>query len=90
MDGKRADEQAAHEPHCPGAAADARRAVFLPQVDYLGYASIAIAIPAIPRSSNTGSSSLEPGIEDKRHVVEPAASAHHAQRARSGSRFPAG
>src|SRR5471032_240640 len=35
MDGKRADQQAAHEPHGPGAAADTRRAVCLAEMDYL-------------------------------------------------------
>jgi hypothetical protein len=37
MDGKRADEQAPHEPHRPGAAANAGRAMLLPEVDYLGH-----------------------------------------------------
>jgi hypothetical protein len=35
MYGKCADQQAAEEPHRPGATADARRAVFPPEVDYL-------------------------------------------------------
>ena len=37
MDGKRADEQAAYEPHRPCAAADARGAMFPPEVDHLGH-----------------------------------------------------
>jgi hypothetical protein len=36
MDGNRADEQAAHKPHRPCATADARGAVCLPEVGYLG------------------------------------------------------
>jgi hypothetical protein len=37
MDSKRAHEQAAHEPHGPGAAADPRRAVFFAEMDHLGH-----------------------------------------------------
>jgi len=37
MDGKRTDEQAAHEPHRPCTAADARGAMFPPEVDGLGH-----------------------------------------------------